>query len=252
MPKGCRARAFDVLAVLCLGLSAVVVGWVIGVTANPHGWYNPFPPAKTSPVQLGPVAVVSATATDARASISESVTPTIEPSRVTSALPATEVTTFVSSPAPSQTPLVEIQPTREASPTPLPIITPTPTPVPSPTRSVITFTASITLQVHPMQVCDWMGVGGTVDDLQGKSLLGAFVHVWGLGNVDQVVAVGANPIYAPSGWEVRLARSQIVGNWNVQLVASPDAKTPLSDVYTISMPGDCKRNLALVRFQQNH
>jgi hypothetical protein len=97
-----------------------------------------------------------------------------------------------------------------------------------------------------------MGVAGTVTDLQGKPVLGMFVHVWGLGNVEQVVAAGANPIYGPSGWEARLARGQIVGNWNVQLVKSPDAQTPLSDVYTISMPGDCKRNLALVRFEQNH
>jgi hypothetical protein len=97
-----------------------------------------------------------------------------------------------------------------------------------------------------------MGIAGTVTDLQGRPALGAFVHVRGLGNVDQVVAAGANPVYGPSGWEVRLTRAQIVGSWNVQLVASPDEKFPLSDIYTVSMPGDCKRNLALVRFQQNH
>ena len=103
-----------------------------------------------------------------------------------------------------------------------------------------------------MQVCDWMGVGGTVTDLQGKAALSSYVHVWGLDNVDQVVAVGGSANYGPSGWELRLARAQLVGNWTVQLVASPDTKLPLSTAYTISMPGDCKRNLALVRFQQNH
>jgi hypothetical protein len=97
-----------------------------------------------------------------------------------------------------------------------------------------------------------MGLAGTVTDLEGKPALGAFVHVWGLGNVDQTVAAGANPSYGPSGWELGLARAQIVGNWQVQLVASPETKVPLSDAYTISMPGDCKRNLALIRFQQNH
>jgi hypothetical protein len=91
-----------------------------------------------------------------------------------------------------------------------------------------------------------------VMDLQGKAALGSYVHVWGLDNVDQVVAVGGSANYGPSGWELRLARAQLVGNWTVQLVASPDTKLPLSMAYTISMPGDCKRNLALVRFQQNH
>ena len=103
-----------------------------------------------------------------------------------------------------------------------------------------------------MQVCDWMGVGGTVTDLQGKAALGSYIHVWGLDNVDQVVAVGGSAHYGPSGWELRLARAQLVGNWTVQLVASPDTQLPLSTAYTLSMPGDCKRNLALVRFQQNH
>ena len=97
-----------------------------------------------------------------------------------------------------------------------------------------------------------MGVGGTVTDLTGKAALGSYVHVWGLDNIDQVVAVGGSAHYGPSGWELRLARAQLVGNWTVQLVASPDAQLPLSTAYTISMPGDCKRNLALIRFQQNH
>jgi hypothetical protein len=78
------------------------------------------------------------------------------------------------------------------------------------------------------------------------------VHVWGLGNVDQIVAAGDSPNYGASGWEVRLARAQIVGAWSVQLIASPETRIPLSDVYAISMPGDCKKNLARVSFQQNH
>jgi hypothetical protein len=97
-----------------------------------------------------------------------------------------------------------------------------------------------------------MGVAGTVTDLQGRPSLGAFVHVWGLGGVDQIVAAGENPSYGPSGWEVRLARAQIVGYWMVQLIVSQETKAPLSESFTISMPGDCQKNLALVQFQQNH
>jgi hypothetical protein len=175
-----------------------------------------------------------------------------------STLTETPTDTTTATVAPTLTTFIE--PTQEASSTPLPTIeaspspTPTLTPRPSPTRSPFTYTAVITLQVHPVQVCDWMGIAGTVTDLQGRPALGAFVRVWGLGDFDQTVAVGANPIYGPSGWEVRLARAQLVGSWNVQLKLSPEAtrSAVLSDVYTIAMPGDCKRNLALVSFQQNH
>jgi len=80
-----------------------------------------------------------------------------------------------------------------------------------------------------------------VTDLQGKLTPGTFVHVWGLGNVDQIMAAGDSSNYGASGWEVRLARAQIVGAWMVQLIASPETRIPLSDVYTISMPGDCKK-----------
>jgi len=235
MPTGRRAKLFNVLAAVCLGLSAVSVGWVISVTLNPYGWFNPFPPMANALEPAGPLDLVTAT-------IAPSGTPT-------SALP----------PTPERSPIATaIEKTLEASSTPLPTATlsPTPyssaTPKPTPTRSVFTYTAVITLQVHPVQLCDWMGVAGVVTDLQGKPVLGAFVRVQGTGNVDQVVAVGANPIYGASGWEVRLARAQIVGNWNVQLVSSPEAASPISDVYTVPMPGDCKKNLAFVRFEQNH
>lgn len=217
-------RLFNFLAVVFLGLSVVSLGWIVNTALNPSSRLNPFPP----PMRTTAVALMTST-------------PTPEP--------------HASAPAPSWT----ATPADTDTPTPQPTITPSISPgslpsvtsTPSPTRSAFTYTAVITYQVHPVQLCDWMGVAGTVTNLQGQPALGAFVHIWGLGNVDQVMAVGANPIYGPSGWELRLGRGQIVGSWNVQLITSAD-KAPLSDVYTISMPGDCTKNLAWVRFQRNH
>ena len=247
MPKGRRTRLFNFLAAVCLGLSVVSLGWIVSIAINPYGRLNPFPPGRPSR-QPTPIAAMTVTATaTVMATVQHESTPAATP---------TDTTTMTVPPSPTLA--VPMEPTQEANSTPLPTIevspspTPTLTPRPSPTRSPFTYTAIITLQVHPVQVCDWMGIAGTVTDLQGRPALGAFVRVWGLGNLDQTVVVGANPIYGPSGWEVRLARAQLVGSWNVQLVASPEAKTTLSDVYTISMPGDCKRNLALVSLQQNH
>jgi hypothetical protein len=242
MPHGRQASLFNLLAVVFLGLSALSLGWVVDVALDPYGRLNPFPPPA-----LYPTSVSAATS----ATMTPSVEPTATQSTPTPALTETPTETSVP-PTPAATATAEATAQLTATPTFSPTLLPTVTPAPSPTRSALTYTASITYLVHPVEVCDWMGVGGTVTDLSGKAALGSYVHIWGLDNIDQVVAVGGNTNYGPSGWELRLARGQIVGNWSVQLVASPETKLPLSAAYTISMPGDCKRNLALVRFQQNH
>jgi hypothetical protein len=236
------------LAAAFVGLSAISAGWMVDIAVDPYGRFNPFPPpAPVIPFEEQATATLSPTGT---------AEPTLQPGTPTpSALEGSATSTEL--PAPSPTLFKrQTEATRQATPTVAPSVSPTPspsvTPKPSPTRSVFTYTASVDYQVHPVQLCDWMGVAGAVTDLEGRPSLGAFVHVWGLGNVDQVVAVGEYPSYGASGWEVRLARAQIIGNWSVQLVASPETKRPLSEVYTISMPGDCKKNLAWIRFQQNH
>ncbi len=248
MPHGRQARLFNFLAIVFLSLSILSLGWEVNIAMNPYGRLNPFPPPTLYPTPTLVAAVVFSTVVPNAAT----ATPMVEPSAAPTPT-LTEAPTRASAPTTS-TATVTAKATvpLTAAPTLSPTLLPTVTPSPSPTRSAFTYTASITYQVHPVQVCDWMGVGGTVTDLSGKAALGSYVHVWGLDNVDQVVAVGGSAHYGPSGWELRLARAQLVGNWTVQLVASPDTQMPLSTAYTISMPGDCKRNLALVRFQQNH
>ena len=257
MRSGCRARVLNFLATVFLALSVVSLGWGVVIAVNPYGPLNPFPPAPLADlenIERPTPAVLMPTTASAR----ELTVPTTETVTDTpmSTLDATPTGTDTPAPSPALGGQSEFMPPALLTPTPTVALTPTATasvtPKPSPTRSVFTYTASITYQVHPVQVCDWMGVAGTVTDLQGKPTLGAFVHVWGLGNVDQMVAAGDSSNYGASGWEVRLARAQIVGVWMVQLIASPETRFPLSDVYTISMPGDCKKNLARVSFQQNH
>jgi hypothetical protein len=242
MPKGCGARLFNFLAVVFLGLSGIGLGWVVEIAVNPYGWLNPFPP----PTPVAEAAIPGETHLPGPSPLASATLPSPQTVTVVNDQPSP---TWTVTPADTETPMPLLTITPSPSSTPW---LQTATPRASPTRSVFTFTAGIGYQVHPVQLCDWMGVAGTVVDLEGRHVAGAFVHIWGLGGVDELVAVGANPRYGASGWELRLGRAQIVGNWNVQLVASPDKQMPLSDIYTISMPGDCDRNLALVRFQQNH
>jgi len=257
MRSGCQARVLNVLAAVFLALSVVLLGWIVVIAVNPYGSLNPFPPTPlTGSANLGQLTPIVLTPT--ATSTKELATPTSE-AGTSVPPPSPEVTpteTHTPAPSPALGGHSESTPPAILTLTPTVVLTPTATasvtPRPSPTRSVFTYTASILYQVHPVQVCDWMGVAGTVTDRQGKPALGAFVHVWGLGDVDQTVAAGDQPNYGASGWEVRLARAQIVGAWNVQLIAAPETKIPLSDIYTVSMPGDCKKNLVRVNFQQNH
>jgi hypothetical protein len=253
MRSGCQARALNVLAMVFLALSVVSLGWIVIIAVNPYGPLNPFPPAPLAgSADLGPLTPIGLAPT--AASTKERATSTSAAGTNTPRLRGDANRHHTRAVASWRTQRISItgHPGAHATVALTPTATASMTPRPSPTRSAFTYTAAITYQVHPVQVCDWMGVAGTVMDLQGKPALGAFVHIWGLGNVDQSVAAGDQPNYGGSGWEVRLARAQIVGAWNVQLISSPETKIPLSDIYTISMPGDCKKNLARVNFQQNH
>lgn len=54
MPRGCRARLFNFLSVVFLGLSVVTLGWVVEIAANPYGRLNPLPPPGSVDVVVAP------------------------------------------------------------------------------------------------------------------------------------------------------------------------------------------------------
>jgi hypothetical protein len=109
----------------------------------------------------------------------------------------------------------------------------------------------INYQPYPLQTCNWTGIGGTLVDLNNQHLKGYIVQVTGAGRTVRQ-QTGANPEYAPSGWELRLGAQQVTGVWRIQLFKATDLQHPVSDVYEIVFTGLCQQNLAFVRFQQNH
>jgi hypothetical protein len=109
----------------------------------------------------------------------------------------------------------------------------------------------------PQYGCEWTGVAGYVQDLDGNSLSGYLVRVWGAG-VDQVVQAGAdrrfNTIYGnDAAWEqfldTRLKPIQV----RVQL-HDPyrEDHLPISDEAVVDLPGFCGGALGYVVFTQNH
>jgi hypothetical protein len=95
-------------------------------------------------------------------------------------------------------------------------------------------------------------LAGTIVDLKGEAVRDYVVHVTGANGFSQKVAVSSSPDYGPGGWELRLGGREAKGIWHVQLYKTADSKTPLSASYEIILPGICQKNLAFVRFQQNH
>ena len=180
--------------------------------------------------------------------------PTATPVVVTN----TPIPTWTPTATPTVTPTPP--PTNTPRPTPTPSATPTfpPTATPTPrvTRSPWPFTAEIEFK-FPQYGCDWTGVAGHVQDLDGNPLKGYPVHVWGAG-IDVVVTSGAdarfNTIYNhPASWEQFFDAKPKVFQVRVQL-HDPyrNDHPPISPELVIDMPGYCGGGLAYVVFTQNH
>ena len=228
MGNGRRTALFNVLTIVVLVSTVCLVGFYGLVAFNV---FNPFPPPT-------PVALAS------------SPTPTNTPRPVV----ATRTPTVTSTP--TRTP----GPTRTRTPTLTPSVTPTwpPTATPTPrvTRSPWPFTYELDLRT-PQLGCGWTGVGGHVQDLDGNSLIGYPVHVWGAG-IDAVVTSGAdaglNTRYGnEAAWEQFFDATPKSMEVRVQLHDPYRSDhPPISEEIIINMPGYCGAALGYVIFTQNH
>ena len=109
----------------------------------------------------------------------------------------------------------------------------------------------------PQYGCDWTGVAGIVQDLDGNPLKGYPVHVWGAG-IDVVVTSGSdarfNTIYgSQAAWEQFFDGSAKSMEVRVQL-HDPygSSHSPISAELILDFPGYCGAGLGYVVFTQNH
>ena len=149
-------------------------------------------------------------------------------------------------------------PTPTKTPTPTPTDTPTagPSPTATSTRSAFPFTKD---DVSPQYLqnfanaagCNWMGIGGTVLDLNGNPVPnGEYqVHIWDSG-IDVSAPVGGAPAYGPSGYEQFLFDAPRIQDNNVQLETING--TAVSQVYRVQSRASCNQNLISFGFVQNH
>ncbi len=229
---GQREGIFNLLSLVMLGLTVITLACLISIAINPYLPFNPFPPEP----EMVLVATTTATPipTDSPAS---TWTPTVTPT-VTPTPPASFTPTVTSTPEPT---------------TPPPTKAPTATPTPRVTRSPYPFTYDIAYET-PYYGCAWMGVAGTVEDIDGNALVGYPIHVWG-GGIDMVVTSGDKQLYGDSGWEQFFDNSpkEVRGVFRVQIHAKYDSRhPPVSREIVLDFEGYCSRSLARIVFVKNH
>lgn len=248
---GQSGRVYNFISIIFLVLTVLWVAFVIsrllGPTVETQALADlPTPvtlPTLTPSSTLPP----SATPTDTPTP-TETLTPTVTP---------TETPTLTVSPTITDTP----GPTSTPTDTPTPPATFTPTATDTPSGPTATFTATtspfpfdlrenevvFTQNFANQAGCAWQGIGGQVFDLNGNPLNGLMVHVFGP-NIDRFVLSGSNTQYGEGGWEQPVDNVINTSTYFVQLETT--AGTVISPRVQVTFPGDCARNLALVRFIQ--
>jgi len=251
MNKGGNGPVFNILAVVVLGLTALMCLCYTSVFFVP-GLAGPFAPGLSAAQARTPTITPTP----------ESLLPPIWTPTVTRPPVETETPFIVSTPGPSETPRPTITfPPRATR------VTPGPSPTPSSTVSPYRFTHEVTYQPSPVNACGASLILGTITDLEGKPITSGnmIVHVEGDADVDTGFSLhpgeefrgnrvqGRSPLtgmgLGPSAWDVVINLSgTTAGTWTVWLVQNGQA----SEKVQIRLQDTCADSSAVVRFTQNH
>jgi hypothetical protein len=221
-------RVFTWLVWILTAAAVLVTGAIFVDPALP---LNPFPPATLPVLATGPV-----------------VTP------VLSVIPATETAIVL--------PTATMLPTDTV--TPEPTITSTATITAQPPTSDLSAVYPFILKsdpvpmsnlvFHPDGNCNWQGIAGEVQDMQGRAMNGLSVHLTGTYNgkpVDMTTLTGtAQAWYGESGFEFVLGTTPLDSQGGLFLQLADQSQLALSGAVSVNTYADCAKNLVLVNFKQ--
>ncbi len=232
--KSISLDTLDIFSILLLLGTICLGGYFMLVFINPFTALNPLPPATPIP----PIIIPTSTITPQQLPTLWTATPTIQPTITQTPRP-----TFT--PIPTNTPIVLFEPTATEEP-------PTPTATPG-----MPFEAEIqnidSTIIHPDTGCNWLGIGGTVEDMDKSPLIGVVIRVGGTligSTVDQVTVSGLNQEYGRSGFEFKLGEAPLPSSQTMYIQLLDQASLPLSDKIYFSTSGECNQNLVLIRFKK--
>ncbi len=226
-----KLQALDMLSIFVLLITVCLGGYFLLIFVNPASALNPLKP-------FNPFALPTFTITPIQLEATWTSSPTIQP-------------TITETPRPTFTPL--------ASPTFFSLIPPTDTPKPTatpkaPFSATVNVIESIIIPHLQDEACNWLGVGGTVEDTNSSSIIGMPLRIVGTLNgksVNITTVSGLYPDYGKSGFEFTLGTVPVASNDTLYVQLLDQAGLPLSDNIYIDTFNDCKKNLVLVRFKMN-
>jgi hypothetical protein len=99
--------------------------------------------------------------------------------------------------------------------------------------------------------CSWFGFAGQAFGLDGRPIIGLTVHLEGDG-VSLDALTGSQPAIGPGGYEIPLGNHPVETSDVYRIQLRNNSGSPLSDDIVVPTFGDCRRNLVLVNFVQNH
>ncbi len=229
-----KLDTLDIFSILLLIGAVCLGGYFMLIFINPYSAMNPLPPATPIP----PIIVPTGTSTPQQLGELWTATPTIQPTITNTPRP-----TFTS--IPTNTPIVLFEPT--ATPE-----TPTATATPGmPFEADIQNIESIIM--HPDLGCNFLGVAGSVEDMDKSPLLGVVVRLQGdlIGTpIDMTTVSGVSPAYGKAGFELVLGEAPLPSTDTLYIRLYDQAGLPLSDSIYFSTSAECNENLVLVRFKK--
>lgn len=234
--KGSGSFFWNLLTALMLLVAVIFVVFFALVFRDPYTAFNPFPPPTLPAVIVIPTETV----------------PGVVPSQTPTA--AATLTPLVLENKPTHTATQEVTPPTEIALIPT-IRVDTPTPVRSSYAFILQSPpAAINASVlYPERGCNWLGVGGQVVDLQGRSYTGITVQLGGsLDNkaMNLTSLTGTVRQYGQAGYEFTLGDIPIASRSSLWLRLLDQAGIPLSERVFFDTYEDCQSNLIVINFKQ--
>ena len=217
------------LGIFCLGY------YFLTIFNDPNSPFNPFPPAAPLPTLFQ---TVTPTSTIIPQPNTWTPTITIQPSPSRTKAPTWTLLPVLITP--SITPTFTIQPTQG---------TRTITPNPLTPSAEITYMVSI--DFHPGNNCDWLGVAGKVLGTDGTPL--QFLEILLGGNLDgKPVSLftisGYAPAYGQSGFELVLSDHPIASTKTLWIQLLDNTAKPLTNRIYFDTYDGCTQNLVMINF----
>jgi len=227
---------WNLLTIVMLAAVFVIIALTMFIYQDPQNGLNPFPP----PTMPALIQLPTATAT------SLSLPPTWTP----------EVT---ETPTPSPTVAIPTRVPDLATPIPTDsdlLFTATPTEKAGSVYPFSTQSAPAAIDatvLFPDRVCNWMGVGGQVVDMQARPLTGVGVQLGGSINgktISLTSLTGTALQYGTAGYEFTLSDVPVAtqGSFWIRLV--DQANLPLSGRIYFDTFSECEKNLTIINFKQ--